>query len=167
MSKLVRAALLGPYLTAAAMAAILTLPSRTGDPGRFNSVSGSRSYSTRLDLGVRYPPYDRNQALRRAVEHLSSINKSLSLALFPGWILAMLAPVLAADGIKIDDLVIAGRIPAARREATVKAVRAFTHQFPLTRQQGSRQRRHIVCDACDPHLAQRGPRSVRHRRGIT
>jgi hypothetical protein len=34
----------------------------------------------------------------------------------------MLAPVLAADGIKIDDLVIAGRIPAAQREATVKAV---------------------------------------------
>jgi hypothetical protein len=30
MSKFVRAALLGPYLTAAAMAAILTLPSRTG-----------------------------------------------------------------------------------------------------------------------------------------
>jgi NAD(P)-dependent dehydrogenase (short-subunit alcohol dehydrogenase family) len=61
---------------------------------------------------------------------------------------------------------------AAKKKHTSPAIRAakaraFTHQFPLTRQQGSRQRRHIVCDACDPHLAQRGPRSIRHRRGIT
>jgi predicted ester cyclase len=53
------------------------------------------------------------------------INKSLSLIPLPGLILAMLAPALAADSIKINDLVIAGRIPAAQREATVKAVRAF------------------------------------------
>jgi predicted ester cyclase len=53
------------------------------------------------------------------------INKSLSLVLLPGLILSLSAPTLAADSIKINDLVIAGRIPAARREATVKAVRAF------------------------------------------
>jgi predicted ester cyclase len=53
------------------------------------------------------------------------IYKSLSLLPLPGLILAMLSPALAADGIKINDLVIADRIPAAQREATVKAVRAF------------------------------------------
>jgi predicted ester cyclase len=53
------------------------------------------------------------------------INKSLSLVLLPGLILSLSAPALAADNIKINDLVIAGRIPPARREATVKAVRAF------------------------------------------
>jgi predicted ester cyclase len=53
------------------------------------------------------------------------INKSLTLVLLPGLILSMSAPALAADSIKINDLVIAGRISAARREATVKAVRAF------------------------------------------
>jgi predicted ester cyclase len=34
-------------------------------------------------------------------------------------------PALAVDRVKINDLVIAGQIPAAQREATVKAVRAF------------------------------------------
>src|SRR3979490_709671 len=53
------------------------------------------------------------------------INKYLSLVPLPGLILAMLAPALAADSIRINDLVIADRIPAAQREATVKAVRAF------------------------------------------
>ncbi len=53
------------------------------------------------------------------------INKSLKLVLLPGLLLAMSAPALAADSIKVKDLVIAGRIPEARREATVKAVRAF------------------------------------------
>jgi predicted ester cyclase len=53
------------------------------------------------------------------------ITKSSSLVLLPGLILALSAPALAADSVKINDLVIAGKIPAARREATVKAVRAF------------------------------------------
>ena len=53
------------------------------------------------------------------------ITKSSSLVLLPGLILALSAPALAADSVKISDLVIAGKIPAARREATVKAVRAF------------------------------------------
>jgi predicted ester cyclase len=35
------------------------------------------------------------------------------------------APALAADGVKIDDLVVAASIPDAQREATLKAVRAF------------------------------------------
>jgi hypothetical protein len=47
------------------------------------------------------------------------INKSLSFVPLPGLILAMWAPALAADSIRINDLVIAGRVPAARREATV------------------------------------------------
>jgi len=53
------------------------------------------------------------------------IKKSLSLMPLPALILAMLAPALAADSIKINDLVISERIPAAQCEATVKAVRAF------------------------------------------
>jgi predicted ester cyclase len=53
------------------------------------------------------------------------INKSLNLVLLPGLVLAMSTPALAADGIKINDLVIAGRMSEARREATLKAVRAF------------------------------------------
>jgi hypothetical protein len=48
------------------------------------------------------------------------INKSLSFVPLPGLILAMLGPALAADSIRINDLVIAVRIPAARREATVR-----------------------------------------------
>jgi hypothetical protein len=39
------------------------------------------------------------------------------LRFFPGLILAMSALALAADSIKINDFVIAGRIPAARRGA--------------------------------------------------
>jgi predicted ester cyclase len=53
------------------------------------------------------------------------IAKSSSLVLLPGLILALSAPALAADSVKINDLVIAGKISAARREAAVKAVRAF------------------------------------------
>jgi predicted ester cyclase len=51
--------------------------------------------------------------------------KSLSLVLLPGLILALSASALAADSVKINDFVTAGRIPPAQREATVKAVRAF------------------------------------------
>jgi predicted ester cyclase len=39
--------------------------------------------------------------------------------------LSLSASALGADGVKINELVIAGPIPAAQREATVKAVRAF------------------------------------------
>ena len=53
------------------------------------------------------------------------INKSVRLVLVLGLILALPAPALATDSVKINDLIIAGRIPPARREATVKAVRAF------------------------------------------
>jgi hypothetical protein len=38
---------------------------------------------------------------------------------------ALSASALAGDSVKINDLVIAGQIPAVRREATVKALRAF------------------------------------------
>ena len=53
------------------------------------------------------------------------INRSLRLVLLSGLILAMVAPALANDSVKINDLVVTGRIPEARRESTVKAVRAF------------------------------------------
>ena len=53
------------------------------------------------------------------------INKLLRLMLLPGLIFAILAPAPAADSTKINDLVIAGRFSEARREATLKAVRAF------------------------------------------
>lgn len=53
------------------------------------------------------------------------INKYIRLVLIPGLILALCAPAIAADSVKINDLVIAGGVPAAQREATVKAVRAF------------------------------------------
>jgi hypothetical protein len=49
----------------------------------------------------------------------------LGLLLLPGLTFALSAPALAGDSVKINDLVIAGPIPAVRREATVKAVRAF------------------------------------------
>ena len=35
------------------------------------------------------------------------------------------APALAADGVRIDELVIATSIPETQRDATVKAARAF------------------------------------------
>ncbi len=53
------------------------------------------------------------------------INRSMSLGLLAGLTLGLCLPALAADSIKINELVIAGQIPAARRAATLKAVRAF------------------------------------------
>jgi predicted ester cyclase len=53
------------------------------------------------------------------------INKRLRLGLLSVLAFALSAPVPAGDSVKINDLVIAGQIPAVRREATVKAVRAF------------------------------------------
>ena len=52
------------------------------------------------------------------------ISKPLSYALY-ALNLSLSASALAADSVKINDLLIAGLIPAAQREATVKAVRAF------------------------------------------
>ncbi len=53
------------------------------------------------------------------------INKSLGLRILCALTFALAAPALAGDSVKINDLVIAGEIPAVQREATVKAVRAF------------------------------------------
>jgi predicted ester cyclase len=52
-------------------------------------------------------------------------HRSLPLALLAAVALALPAPSLAADSIKIDDLVVAATIPEAQREATLKAVRGF------------------------------------------
>src|SRR6266852_1175890 len=51
--------------------------------------------------------------------------RSLLLGLLAALALSLSAPALAADSVKIDDLVIAATIPDAQREATLKAVRAF------------------------------------------
>jgi len=53
------------------------------------------------------------------------ITTPLGLGLIASLNLSLSASALGADGVKINDLVIAAPIPAARREATVKAVRAF------------------------------------------
>jgi predicted ester cyclase len=53
------------------------------------------------------------------------INKPFRLVLLAGLILVLSDPVLAAESVKINDLVIARGVPAARREATLKAVRTF------------------------------------------
>jgi predicted ester cyclase len=56
-----------------------------------------------------------NRPLRsaRGVELLAALAFSLS------------TPALAADSVRINDVVVAAPIPAAQREATMKAVRAF------------------------------------------
>src|SRR5712692_9015350 len=51
--------------------------------------------------------------LARGIELVAALTFSLS------------TPAFAADGVKIDDLVVAASIPDAQREATLKAVRAF------------------------------------------
>jgi predicted ester cyclase len=49
----------------------------------------------------------------------------LPLGLLAALALSLSTPALAADSVKIDDLVVAATIPDAQREATLKAVRAF------------------------------------------
>src|SRR5713226_9382452 len=51
--------------------------------------------------------------LARGIELVAALTFSLS------------TPAFAADGVKINDLVVAASIPDAQREATLKAVRAF------------------------------------------
>jgi predicted ester cyclase len=53
------------------------------------------------------------------------INKSFRLVLLAGLILVLSEPASAAESVRINDLVIARGVPAARREATVKTVRTF------------------------------------------
>src|SRR6267143_5942366 len=53
------------------------------------------------------------------------ISKPLSLGLFAALNLSLSAVAVAADSMKINDIVIAGPLQAAQREATLKAVRAF------------------------------------------
>ena len=50
---------------------------------------------------------------------------SLSRGFLAALMLSLSAPAFAADSVKIDDLVVAGQIPEAQRDAAVKAVRAF------------------------------------------
>ena len=51
--------------------------------------------------------------------------KSLRLAAIAALSIALAAPALAGDGVRIDELVIATPIPETQRDATVRAVRAF------------------------------------------
>jgi hypothetical protein len=53
-------------------------------------------------------------------------NRSLPLGLLAALALSLSAPALAADSVKIDDLVVAATIPDAQREATLKAVAPST-----------------------------------------
>src|SRR6267378_1930761 len=53
------------------------------------------------------------------------ITKPLSLGLLAALNLSLPAVAVAADSMKINDIVIAGPLQAAQREATLKAVRAF------------------------------------------
>jgi predicted ester cyclase len=59
----------------------------------------------------------------------STTNKPLRLARGVEFVAALTlwlsTPALAADGVKINDLIVAAPIPDAQREATMKAVRAF------------------------------------------
>jgi predicted ester cyclase len=48
-----------------------------------------------------------------------------SSSLLAALVLSLSAPALAAGGVEINDLVIAGQIPDAQRDATVKAIRTF------------------------------------------
>ena len=52
-------------------------------------------------------------------------NGSWPVGLLAALALSQSAPALAADGVKIEDTVVATTIPNAQREATLKAVRAF------------------------------------------
>jgi predicted ester cyclase len=52
-------------------------------------------------------------------------NRFLPLRLLAALALSLSAPTLAADSVKIVDLVVAATIPDAQREATLRAVRAF------------------------------------------
>jgi predicted ester cyclase len=47
------------------------------------------------------------------------------IELFAALTFSVSTPAFAADGVKINDLVVAASIPEAQREATMKAVRAF------------------------------------------
>jgi predicted ester cyclase len=73
---------------------------------------------TKQDWHPSYPhvgsgTLDKPSRLVRAVELIVALTLSLSSA------------AVAADGVKISDLVVAASIPDAQREAAVKAVRAF------------------------------------------
>jgi predicted ester cyclase len=59
----------------------------------------------------------------------------LALGLLAASALSLSAPAVAADSVKIDELVVAATIPSAQREATLKAVRAF-YQFWNTGDEG-------------------------------
>jgi predicted ester cyclase len=64
-------------------------------------------------------------------KHARTKHNRISLHLAHGILLvaaltfSLSAPAFAADGVKINDLVVAASIPDAQREATMKAVRAF------------------------------------------
>jgi predicted ester cyclase len=73
-----------------------------------------------------------NQGQRLSQRHFMSgsmVNRPLRLArgveLVTALTLLLSTPALAADGVRINDLVVATPIPDVQREATMKAVRAF------------------------------------------
>jgi predicted ester cyclase len=52
-------------------------------------------------------------------------NKTMRLEFIAALTFSLSAPTLAADGVKVNDLVIASQISEAQRDATIKAVRNF------------------------------------------
>jgi SnoaL-like polyketide cyclase len=67
----------------------------------------------------------RNKDICAAIQEQPVIDKPFRLVWLAGFILVLFDPALAAESVQINDLVIAHGIPAARRGATVKAVRTF------------------------------------------
>ena len=54
-------------------------------------------------------------------------NRLSNLWIFAALALLLSTPAFAADGVKVNELVIAAPIPDAQRDATINAARAFYH----------------------------------------
>jgi predicted ester cyclase len=67
------------------------------------------------------------------------LGKSSRLAVIAALDVALAAPALAAEGVRIADLVVATSIPAGQRDATVKVARAF-YEFWNTGDEGDLKR---------------------------
>ena len=61
----------------------------------------------------------------RTKQNHRRLHLARGIELFAALTFSVSTPAFAADGVKINDLVVAASIPEAQREATMKAVRAF------------------------------------------
>jgi predicted ester cyclase len=67
---------------------------------------------------------DKSKHARTKQNH-RPLHLARGIELFAALTFLVSTPAFAADGVKINDLVVAASIPVAQREATMKAVRAF------------------------------------------